>query len=90
MKGVCMDIDKVLEEQRKKASERKSLEREIDTKQRMKDVVLRRDEAVRKIEQYQDETGIPEDDEIDDNFLSKESDGSLDLNVFREKENEEN
>lgn len=85
-----MDIDKVLEEQRKKASERKSLEREIDTKQRMKDVVLRRDEAVRKIEQYQDETGIPEDDEIDDNFLSKESDGSLDLNVFREKENEEN
>jgi len=83
-----MDIQKSAEELRKKAGVKKLGEKEIDTKQRMKEAVARRDEAIKKIEGFQDQTGIPQDDEIDGSFLT-ESGIDLDLDEFREKENEE-
>ena len=70
-----------------KATVKKTGEKEEDTRKRMKDILSKRDQAVKHIEEYQDQTGIPQDPEIDGHFLSDED---INLDEFKEKENDKN
>lgn len=85
-----MDIEKTSESLRSKAAAKKSSENVDQTKNRLKDAVLKRDQAIKIIEDYQDSTGIPTDDEVDGNFLENESSTDLNLDEFKEQENDEN
>jgi len=54
---------------RKKIDEKKKSEGESVVKERMKKVLSERDQAMRDIYSYQDETGIPTQEETDNEFL---------------------
>lgn len=79
-------IQEVSDSLRRKAGKKKVSENEDKTKKRLKKTLLRRDNAIKLIEEYQDDTGVPNDDEVDGSFLS-ESDIEIELNEFREKDN---
>lgn len=57
---------------REKLGEKKKQETEDATKERMKKTLSSRDSAMRKIWSYQDETGIPTQEETETNFLNNE------------------
>jgi len=71
------------EELRNKALKKKIAEKEDETKKRLLSTVQRRDDAIKMIEEYQDQTGIPNDDEVDAEFVGN-------LEEFREKEDDKN
>ena len=79
-------IQQASKELLEKAACKKVGEKENETKERMKKIVLRRDSAIKAIEEYQDQTGIPSDDEIDSNFIS---DIDVSLEEFKETESNE-
>jgi len=66
-----MDLEnvKILKE---KAMQKKLGESESETKDRLKKVLEDRDEAMKKIYDYQDKTGIPSKEEQDKSFFEKE------------------
>ena len=49
---------------------KKSDEPEKNKKNRMKQVLSKRDQAVKAIEKHQDKTGVPNDNEVDEHFYS--------------------
>ena len=69
------DIQRVADSLREKSAKRKSSEQIDETKQRLINTVSRRDQAIRMIEEYQDKTGIPTDEEVDNSFLSENNVG---------------
>jgi len=82
------DIQKIADEIREKSKRNKGNEEENEKKERIKNVLSKRDAAIQTVEDYQDKTGIPEDNKIDNNFL-KENKVNLNIEEFLEKENEE-
>ena len=58
---------------RKRAEEKISSETSEETTDRVKKVFDRRDGAIRKIRNYQDKTGMPNDDEADKHFIENET-----------------
>ena len=80
-----IDIQKASEIIRNKTSERKTSELESESKDRMKNILSKRDNAIKKIEEYQDKTVIPTDDEVDGTFLSKEAKINIKLDEYIKK-----
>jgi len=58
----------------------------IDDKERVKNILSKRDQAIKTIEDFQDKTGIPTDDEVDGQFLDTTESG---MTVEEYKENED-
>jgi len=67
-----IDIEKKAQELRKEIGAKKKSETEDETKARMKSVLSERDEALNKIYQYQEKTGVPSKDETLRNFFDIE------------------
>ena len=63
-----------------KVSQKKKNENEEDTKKRMKEILSKREAAIKTIEEYQDSTEIPTDEEVDSHFLEENN-----IDEFEEK-----
>jgi hypothetical protein len=63
-------IQEAADSLREKAAAKKKNEKEDVTKERFKRAVSKRDEAMKKIYEYQDKTGVPSDDETSTEFLN--------------------
>jgi len=64
------EIQKVADSLREKAAEKKKTEKEEVTKERFKKTLSKRDEAMKHIYEYQDKTGVPNDDETNTEFMN--------------------
>ena len=64
------DMQKAADLLRTKAAEKKKDESESAIKERFKRVLSRRDEAMKRVYEYQDKTGIPADEETSSEFFN--------------------
>lgn len=67
-----VNLEETSKRLREKLGEKKKGEDENVTKQRMKNVLSARDLALQQIYDYQDETGIPSEQETEENFFKNE------------------
>jgi hypothetical protein len=67
-----IDFEKKSKALREKLGEKKKNEDESVTKERMKKVLTVRDMALQQIYDYQDKTGIPSEEETEENFFKNE------------------
>jgi hypothetical protein len=79
------DLGKVADALRAKVEKKKTSETGSQTKQRLLNAVSKRDQAIRMIEDYQDKTGIPTDDEVDGAFLGE---GNLSVDALKDAKDE--
>ena len=77
-----MDIEKKSKQLREKAKGRISKETSKQTYERIKKALSKREEALDKIYQYQDEHGVPTENEIEKHFLTEEA--NVDTDEFNE------
>lgn len=54
---------------------------------RIKNTLERREGAIGQVEEYQKETGIPSEEEVNEHFIKREMGLDVDLNEFNSKEN---
>ena len=64
------EIQKISDSMREKAAEKKKKEPEQATKERFAKVLSARDEAMKRVYEYQDKTGVPDDDETSTEFMN--------------------
>lgn len=83
-----MDIQEKSKKLHEQARERISKEKPEETADRIKDSLSKREEAMKKIHKYQDEHGAPTQDEVDENFINNEANIDIDLEEFRDKDDE--
>ena len=81
-------LSKDAELRRAIANSLKQKEKPESTKERMKKVLSKRDEAMKLVTKIQDETGIPSEDEVKKQFFN-ENKLMIDVDEFNSKENEE-
>jgi len=74
------------EELRDKAKEKIKTETSEETADRIKGVLGKREEALEKIKEYQEKTGIPTEEEAEKHFIINEA--NMDYNEYKNSENE--
>lgn len=83
-----MDIQETSKKLHEQAKERMTKETGEESAKRIKEALSKREKALEKIHEYQDEHGVPTQDEVDENFLNEEANLDIDLEEFRDKEDE--
>ena len=68
-----MELEEQSKVLREKLGEKKKTETEEQTKNRMKEVLSQRDQALQVIYDYQQETGVPTEEEVMKNFFEIEA-----------------
>ena len=83
-----MDMEKKAKELLEKAGEKIAKEDSKTTTKRLKNVLSKREEALKKVHDYQDKNGVPTADEVDKYFLNDEAGLDVDVEELHKKKSE--